>query len=291
MIEEELRATFARHEPETPAAGPIRDKINRAFVRRKRRRAAARAAGVATAVLVAAAVVPVALAERRPAAPVATSLSGTPAPVRPGALNILVLGADTVLVAHVPADRRQLYLIGLSSSLAHGGPAVSRRTVSQTTGLAIDATAVVDASALARITDAVGGVEVCLAKAFTSGGNGRRYRAGCQDLKGSDAVRMRGADERDRQRYFAALAAKLASARAMTDPREMQAMLALAGRSGVTVDGSTAELLAAARALHSAVVVGISAPDPALGGGLAAATRADNLAEWVAANPSSVLER
>jgi hypothetical protein len=202
-----------------------------------------------------------------------------------------VLGAGAVLVAHVPADRHHLYLIGLSSSLSRGGPARSRRAVSQTTGLAIDATAVVDPAVLARITDAVGGVEVCLAKGFTSAGTGRRYRPGCQLLTGSDAIRMHAADERDRQRYLAALAARLASARALTDPKQLQSMLVLAARGGLVVDGSTDELLAVARALHSAAVVAISAPDPASGGGLSAATRADELAEWVAENPSAVLER
>lgn len=56
MIEDELRATFARHEMLTPAAGPVRAAIQRTAVRRRRRRLAARAAGVALAVLAVASV-------------------------------------------------------------------------------------------------------------------------------------------------------------------------------------------------------------------------------------------
>jgi LCP family protein required for cell wall assembly len=336
MIEEELRAAFARHEAETPAAGPLRDKINIAFVRRKRRRAAARAAGVATAVLVAAGVVPIALAERRPATVAPQSLLASRAPARPvstGALNILLLGtdpgsggsgdrADSVLVLHVPADRRHAYLISLpgdarvpipghgtddlDTSLAYGGAALSRRVVAQVTGLAIATTVVVDTTALARITDAVGGVELCLDQSFTSTRNGKHYRAGCQQLKGSDVVpvlRARrqltkgGSDaDRDGQRFLAALARKLASSRVLTDPKALHSMLTLIGRNGLTVAGSVDDLIGVARTMRSAAVVGISEPSPAagiypnVGRSLFAATRADDLDEWVAAHPSYVLK-
>ena len=327
MIEEELRAAFARHEAETPAAGPVRDKINRAFVRRKRRRAAARAAGVATAVLVAAGVVPIALAQRGPATVAPQSLLGSPAPARTpatGALNILLLGTDTgsggvgnrasaVLVAHIPADRSHTYLISLpgdarvsipghgtdalDTSLAYGGPALSRRVVSQVTGLAITTTVVVDSTVLARITDAVGGVELCLDQGFTSTRNGKHYRAGCQQVKGSDVLPVLRARPHDGQRFLAALARRLASARVLTDPKALQSMLALVGKRGLAVDGSVDDLTGVARTMRSAVVVGIREPGdaagiyPRVGRSLFTATRTDDLDEWVEANPSYVLKR
>jgi LCP family protein required for cell wall assembly len=330
MIEEELRAAFARHEAETPAAGPVRDKINRAFVRRKRRRAAARAAGVAAAVLVAAGVVPIALAQRRPAPVAPQSLLSSAVPARTastGPLNILLLGTDTgsggdgdragtVLVAHVPADRSRVYLIGLpgdarvpipghgtgelDSSLAYGGAALSRRVVSQVTGLAIATTVVVDTTALARITDAVGGVELCLDQGFTSSRNGKHYRAGCQQLKGSDVLpvlRARPTGASDGQRFLAALARKLASARVLTDPNALHSMLTLLGRNGLTVDGSVDDLTGVARTMRSATVVGIGEPSaaagiyPKVGRSLFGATRADDLDAWVEAHPSYVLKR
>jgi hypothetical protein len=159
----------------------------------------------------------------------------------------------------------------------------------------------------ARITDAVGGVEFCLDQGFTSAHNGKRYRSGCQQLKGSDVVpvlRARresagGAHERDRngQRYLAALAGKLASARVLTDPKALNSMLNLVGKNGLTVDGSVPDLVAVAGRMRTATVVGISGPsaadgiDPKVGRGLFAATRADDLGEWVEANPAYVVKR
>ena len=51
MIEEELRATFARHEELAPAVGPLRAAIDRIAARRRRRRLAVRTPGAALAVL------------------------------------------------------------------------------------------------------------------------------------------------------------------------------------------------------------------------------------------------
>jgi LCP family protein required for cell wall assembly len=227
------------------------------------------------------------------------------------------------MVVHVPADRSRTYLISLpgdarvpipghgteelDTSLASGGAALSRRVVSQVTGLVITATVVVDATALARITDAVGGVEFCLGQGFTSALNGKHYRSGCQQLKGSDVVpvlRARrqftdGAYGRDRngQRYLAALAGKLASARVLTDPKALHSMLSLIGKNGLTVDGSVPDLVAVAGTMRTATVVGIGEPGatdgiyPQVGRSLFAATRTDDLGEWVEANPSYVVQR
>jgi len=332
MIEEELRAAFARHEAETPTAGSVHDKINRAFVRRKRRRTAARAAGVATAVLIAAAAVPVALAEHRPPAPATQNLLGSPAPAQTGGVNFLLLGTDTgpgedggraetMTVVHVPVDRSRIYLISLPpdarvpipghgtdqmrSSLAFGGTALSRRVVTKETGLAIDATVLVDTTTLTAITDAVGGVEVCLDRAFTSTRTGKHYRAGCQTLRGPDVAPVLRAshkldsDDGDRtgQRYLGALVGKLASSRFRTDPAALNSLLKLLNKTGLKIDGPTAELLTVAATMRSAAVVGISEPSvsggvyPKVGRDLFAATRGDDLASWVAANPSYVLRR
>jgi LCP family protein required for cell wall assembly len=335
MIEEELRATFARHEPETPAAGPIRDRINLAFVRRKRRRAATRAAGVAVAVLVAAGVTPWALADRHPPVVNATPLMAElPAPAPAGSRDILLLGtdrrlagdagrADTVLIVHVSADRRTAYLVSLprdarvaipghgtdrlATTLLYGGPALTRRVVTGLTGVTFDATVTVDTAVLAKLTEAVGGVRVCLDRSFTSTHNGKHYQAGCQQLTGADVVPVlrarrqlaNGASDRDRnaQRYLVALADRLASAPGLADPVEVSGLVReLSGRD-LTVDGSATDLLRVAETMRSTTVIGISDPTataepfPEDGAGLFAAVRDDRLAGWAQSHPSYVLSR
>jgi LCP family protein required for cell wall assembly len=225
MIEDDLRAAFARHEPLAPAAGPVRAAIDRLAAGRRRRRQRLRAAGVALALLAVLGVGVPRLAPDRVARD-ATLLIGTAAaPAPTGALNILLLGldgsveeqarrADSVLLVHVPADRSRVYLVSLPRDLevpipGHGtdklnaafafgagsGPPdlergydLTRRVVGDLTGVRVDAGAVFTFPALTRLADEVDGVEVCLPGEVRSVHTGRVFPAGCQRLDGVASV-------------------------------------------------------------------------------------------------------
>ncbi|MGC4849299.1 LCP family protein [Micromonospora sp. DT15] len=224
MIEDDLRAAFARHEPLTPSTGPLRVAIDRLAAVRRRRRQRFQAAGVTLALVAA---LGVGVPQLRPDRPVADPLmSGQPADARSGALNVLLLGvdgfgeqppyrlADSVLLVHIPADRSRPYLISLPRDLEVSIPGrgidklnsafwsgageprpdldagydLTRRVVADLTGVRVDAGAVLTFAGLRRITDAVDGVEVCLPKEVRSWHTRRVFPAGCQRLDGASSV-------------------------------------------------------------------------------------------------------
>ncbi|MET8229386.1 LCP family protein [Micromonospora sp. NPDC005298] len=224
MIEDDLRAAFARHEPLTPPTGPLRATIERLVARRRRRRRRFRAAGV-TLCLVAAlgAGVPQLRPERAVEVP---SLSGLPADSPNGSLNVLLLGvdglggappyrlADSILLVHIPADRSRPYLISLPRDLEVSIPGrgtdklnaafftgageprpdldagydLTRRVVADLIGVPVDAGAVLTFAGLRRITEAVDGVDVCLPDEVRSWHTRRVFPAGCQRLDGAASV-------------------------------------------------------------------------------------------------------
>ncbi|MEU8230341.1 LCP family protein [Actinoplanes sp. NPDC048967] len=343
-IEEELRATFERHEALTPAVGPVRAGIDIAWVRAKRRRLIRRAAGAAVAVLMAGTAVPVVLERWQhassPSVPTAELFAAEPAPAGP--LDVLLLGsdnrirwqdranrrADSVMIIHVPADRTQAYLISLprdgevklpdgatsklSETLFFGGPALTGKVVSQLTGVTFDATVTVDFRALRAVTEAVGGVRVCLPQAVKSVHNHKTYPKGCQQLTADDVAPVlqarfglpRGSYDRDRnaQLFLRALAGKLAADGTVTDPARVQALVS-AARDGLEITGDPAALLRAAGSLGSpGSPVGISERTfhsmangreqiyAKVGPSLYAALRDDTLPAWIAANPSYVVK-
>ncbi|MEW2326618.1 LCP family protein [Micromonospora chersina] len=345
MIEDDLRAAFARREALTPPTGPVRAAIDRAVVRRRRRRLRLRLAGTALAVVAAALAGFTAIAPRPPET---ANLLATPSPAPTGALNVLLLGldqagggrrADSVLLVHVPADRSRLYLVSLPRDLlvpipgrgteklnasfaAGAGPAgtdlaagyqSTRKVVAQLTGLRIDAGAVLTYRATRELTDAVGGVPVCLPATVRSVHTGRRFPAGCQQLDGTAAVdllRQRyglrdGGLDRDRNagRYAAGLLTRIREDGVLTNPVLLNRLVSQAGSGLVTDTGETSLLtllsLAGKAATVDPVVVGLPVRytekepfgfrlDPALAPGLLEALRADRLGEWTAAHPKQV---
>lgn len=223
MIEDDLRAAFARHEALTPPAGPLRAAIDRAVVHRRRRRLRLRLAGTAMAVVAAALTgFTVAVPQPRetghpPAGPVAS--------VPTGALNLLLVGvdgnadrqarfADSVLLVHIPADRSRLYLVSIprylevtvpgkgrqhlnaAFSLGAGQPQpdlgrgyrATRDAVADALGVRIDAGGALTYPAVRRLTDLMDGVQVCLPQRVRSTHTGRVFPAGCQRLDGSASV-------------------------------------------------------------------------------------------------------
>ncbi|MGN9916289.1 LCP family protein [Micromonospora palomenae] len=264
-------------------------------------------------------------------------VDGAPDPRVPGADS--VPRADSVLLVHVPADRSRLYLVSLPRDLmvaipGHGtdklnssfqfgatasrpdlrrGYDLTRRVVGDTTGVRIDAGAVLTYPVLRRLTDGVGGVEICLPEQVRSVHTRRVFPAGCQRLDGREAVdllRQRigmtwGGQDRDRnaQRYAAGLLRQLDSGDALHNPVALNRLLVALGPDLVTDtgDASLPELLARTVQASRAAPVGLALPtvesperpgsivlDERAGPAFLTALRQDRLAEWAAANPDRV---
>ncbi|MCI4063583.1 LCP family protein [Micromonospora sp. R77] len=344
MIEDELRAAFARHETLAPEAAPVRVAIDRTALRRRRRRFRLRLGGTALALIVAALVgVPAFTPDRPPTVPL---LSESVPPEPTGALNVLLLGldaarpadarrADSILLLHVPADRSRPYLVSLPRDLVtsipgHGkdklnmsffyglgtgradltsGYDLTRRVVSELTGVRIDAGAVLTYRAVRELTDAVGGVPVCLPSRVQSHHTRRVYPAGCQQLDGvaaADLLRQRyglpeGGLDRDRnaQRYAAGLLRRVGERGMLTNPALLSQLLARLGPDMVADTGGTSllALLSAAAQGVGRAPVALELPvryidkapylelDPRLAPGFLTALRDDRLRAWTAAHP------
>ncbi|MFR9777972.1 LCP family protein [Micromonospora sp. MS34] len=224
MIEDDLRAAFARHEALTPPTGPLRAAIDRMVVRRRRRRLRLRLGGTALAVVAAALTGFTAMAPRQPET---AHLLGDPASPAPAGvpLNVLVVGvdgnadrqarfADSVLLVHIPADRSRLYLVSLPRYLEvtvpgngtqhlnaafsfgargpqpdlNGGYRATRDAVADALGVRIDAGVALTYPVVRELTDVVGGVRVCLPQRVRSIHSDRVYPAGCQQFDGNASV-------------------------------------------------------------------------------------------------------
>lgn len=201
--------------------------------------------GVVAAVTAAAILVPAVLLHGRGGRPAAT---GSTAPAPATALNVLVLGldargggpprSDTLMLVHVPADRKSPRVVSIprdvlvripacgraaarqatiNTALPLGGAACARRTVEALTGVRIDQTVVIDFGGFTKVVDALGGVEVTLPAAVDDANSGLRLSAGRHRLEGRQAlayVRIRhglgdGSDldrVKRQQRFLASLA-------------------------------------------------------------------------------------
>ncbi|MET8282305.1 LCP family protein [Micromonospora sp. NPDC005174] len=350
MIEDDLRAAFARHEPLTPPTGPLRAAIDRLTIRRRRRRRRWQAGGTALALLgVLGLGVPLLTPERGGPPPAAELLGESARPVPPGALNILLLGldgdgpaatrADAVLLVHIPADRSRPYLVSLPRDLGvsvpgHGtdklnsafpsgvgssrpemtkGYDLTRRTVAELTGVQVDAGVVLTYRVLSTLTDAVGGVPVCLPDQVRSVHTRRVFPAGCHRLDGAasvDLLRQRyglpeGSQDRDRNaRLFAAGLVRQATDRGiLTDPVRLAKLLTVVGPDLVVSPDRAAvlNLLRLVPTLRTVEPVGLGLPvvgptardrhlrvDPTFAPEFLRALREDRLGEWADRHPALV---
>lgn len=341
MIEEELREAFARHEEQAPPLDPLRRAIDVLAARRRRRRTATRT-GVTAVVAALALALPVQLWRGELPVPERVGI-GTASPVAPsGPLNLLLLGldrrgtmtdsrADTIMLVHLPADGSQAYLVSFERDLAtdipgvgktkinasytHGGAAGARQAVERLTGVRANAVAEVEFSALRSVTDALGGLPVCLPQRVTSQHTGEVFAAGCRGYSGAqvaDLVRQRrnlpqGAHDRDRigQRVLLGLARKAGDRALLSD---FGLVSKLVSTPGITLHSGDLSLLGLAMRLdrvEAAGIVGISQPtlNGAMSGGvyyelpdaeatplLFAALRDDTMHAFVAARPDWVLQ-
>jgi LCP family protein required for cell wall assembly len=162
---------------------------------------------------------------------------------------------DTIMLVQLSPHREQAAIVSFPRDLrvevpgeglskinavhATGGPDLLVRTVQQVTGVMVDHYLEIDIAGFLDLTDAIGGVEVCLDEPMTDAFAGVDLPAGCQLLDGRDAagfVRSRrvvdrfGADNDfgriARQQYFIRQAmTEVTSANTLANPLKVKRLI------------------------------------------------------------------
>jgi LCP family protein required for cell wall assembly len=128
---------------------------------------------------------------------------------------------DTLMVVHVPANRRYVKVVSLprdswvdipghgrgkiNAALGIGGPRLMVRTVEQDTGLTINDYMEVNFLGFVKVIDALGGVNICLPYAVNDRYSGLRMSAGPHHVSGITALEF----ARDRHSFAAADLARI----------------------------------------------------------------------------------
>lgn len=155
--------------------------------------------------------------------------------------------SDALMLVHVTGDRERINVVSIprdtwvsvpghghakiNAAYAYGGPTLAVRTVENLTGVRIDHFAVIDFAGFEDLTDALGGVTVTIPEDSYDKARHHRWRAGRQQLSGSDALDYvgqryglpRGDISRThrQQQFLRALARKLLDAQTLTHPLEL----------------------------------------------------------------------
>jgi LCP family protein required for cell wall assembly len=329
---EELMQTFARHEDLAPPPEQVRRRIDAVATRRRRvRRGLVGGAAVALVALFAATYLRL---DAVSTAPQVGASAGVSTAAARGAVTFLLVGtdkrpwdsepnglirSDTIMLAHLPADRSGLYLISvprdqmvpfrgtrekLTFVYATEGARGLRDAVRSLTGVPIAGAVEVDFAGLVAVTDAVGGVDLCVPRRAVSEHTMRIFEPGCRRFTGEEAMdylRQRRSfawGDLDRQahgrEYLKALYTRLGDA----GLPELLGVIGAAG-SAVRVDSGGLELaalFAAVRDVKAGQLSGIAPPADFDGllppaAQLWAAVRDGTLPDWMAANPKQVDQR
>lgn len=171
--------------------------------------------------------------------------------------------SDTMMLVHLPADRKKAYVISLprdswvevpghgrqkiNAAFSYGGPNLTIRTVESLTGVRIDHYAAIDFEGFRDMVDAVGDIQVTLDRAVVDPMHQKSWKAGVNTLDGERAmwfVRQRyGLPNGDfdrikrQQAVLSALAKKAASSGTLTNPLRLNGFLDAFTKS-ITVDDS-----------------------------------------------------
>lgn len=232
----------------------------------------------------------------------------------PATRNLLILGsdsrdpnaaadggyrADTIILMHLPADRRQGYLISLPRDLwvpipvapdgsggheaklnaatAFGGVPLMVRTVEDYTGVRVDHVVLLDFAGFVEVTDAVGGVDMYIEQTIQSiHGDRRTFEQGWQHLSGEEALdylrqRYQFSDGdftrmRNQQQFLRSLLDRATSAEVLSDPRRLDAFLrTLTATLTVDEDFSLARVGWAARHLRGDRLTFLTSPHAGAG--------------------------
>ena len=167
----------------------------------------------------------------------------------------------------------------INTAYGKGGAPLLVETVERNTGLHIDHYMQVGFKGIRDITNAVGGVNMCVAADVTDKNSGLNLSAGCQELNGKDAlayVRMRYADPKGdlgrverQQQFLSSVMKKVATAPVLLNPISMWKLVD-AGTASVNVGDSDSiiEIGKLARAMRglsngsgTLITVPVSDPD------------------------------
>ncbi len=231
---------------------------------------------------------------RPPAAPMPQTVpAGQSAPIGPP-LNILLAGADngddgssisevlrsgtwrpgqhrsdTIMIMHVPADRRRVYLVSIprdtfvpiadrgknkiNAAFSFGGPQLMQQTVEQFTGVRMDHLAIIDWNGFRDLSTALGGVTVHVSQTVYDPMSRTEWKAGDITVQGQEAllyVRQRyGLPNGDfdriqrQQNFLREMLRKLVSRGTLTNPVTLvQCLQAITANVAVDQDFSDAAI-------------------------------------------------
>lgn len=160
--------------------------------------------------------------------------------------------ADTLMLLHIPADRKNAYAVSLmrdlwvdipghgqskiNSALAYGGVPLMVQTVESLFNQRVDHVAMVDFEGFKGLTDALGGVDVNVPISFTSTHGKFTFPTGINTMNGEQALgfvreRYAFADGdyqrvRNQQAFLKAIIGKTLSAETLTNPVTVNNMVA-----------------------------------------------------------------
>ncbi len=169
--------------------------------------------------------------------------------------------SDTIMLLHLPADRKKAYIISIprdswvaipghgtakvNAAFSYGGPALLISTVENLTHIHVDHYAAIDFAGFKSMTDALGGVEVQIAKTTYDPMRHVTWTAGTHKLNGDQAllfVRQRynlpGGDFdriKRQQAFLKALGSKAIRGSTFTNPFKLDAFLTAFTKS-ISVD-------------------------------------------------------
>ncbi|MFN8076549.1 MAG: LCP family protein [Kineosporiaceae bacterium] len=185
---------------------------------------------------------------------------------------------DTIMLMHVPAGGGPVALVSIprdsyvaipghgknkiNAAFAFGGPTLLARTVERTTGVRVEGYPETGLGGFATLVDALGGVDVCVAKGFSDAEAHVTVRAGCQTMDGPTALgyararhsQARGdLDRVEHQRQvLAAIAHRTLSPSVLADPfTAFPVARAAAGALTVDEDASATDLVGFARGMRA----------------------------------------
>ncbi|TFB47803.1 LCP family protein [Cryobacterium tagatosivorans] len=180
---------------------------------------------------------------------------------------------DTIMVAHIPADRKNIYVMSImrdswleipghgkakvNAAMAFGGVPLAVETIESLLGARIDHVAIVDFTGFKGVTNALGGVDVDNQVAFNSSHmKGHYFAQGPNHLNGTEALAFvrerygfRDGDfqrARNQQAFIKAVLKTTLSAETLTDPGKISGLV-----------GAVAPFLAVDEGLNSAYVAGL----------------------------------
>jgi LCP family protein required for cell wall assembly len=171
--------------------------------------------------------------------------------------------ADTIILVHLPADRGRVYLVSfprdawvpiqghadakLNAAFSFGGPPLLIATIERLTGVRVDHFAILDFEGFRSMTDALGGVNVRVARTVSDPARKVVWPAGTHHLDGAralDFVRQRhnlpGGDLgriKRQQAFLKALAGQVVDRGTLVNPLKLNAFVE-ASTKAMSVDES-----------------------------------------------------